>query len=211
MFFYSEIQFCKLLESVENNKSWQFKDPSYYVDRDKVMLMMSYYLGLRKNEVANASVDCIDFENDLYFVHQSIAKNKKARIIPIPNVFCSILKCYVDEYNLDSWLFLSRDQKGKQRESLGHLTSYAVGFRFRIYRKLAGFNSLKDYSKDGKKLSLMRFHDLRGTYATNLDKAGIRLKVIQNLLGHSHLFSTERYLCDSNLEERKQAVNSVFD
>lgn len=70
---------------------------------------------------------------------------------------------------------------------------------------------LKDYSKDGKKLKTLRFHDFRSTYATRLDKHGVRLKVIQNLLRHKHLFSTQRYLRNSSMEERVIAVNDVFN
>jgi len=212
MFAYTTKQFNRLLEAVDKYDKWQFRDSSYYRDRDKIMIKMAFYLGLREAEVAFASVDCIDFENRIYTVYDSVAKKGSGGFLPIPEVFFRNLCSYVEKYNLTGWLFLSRSRNFYvwDRVCLDHISPRAVGFRFEKYRCLAGLDFVKNFSKDGRKLHLMRFHDLRGTFATRLDEAGVRLKIIQNLLRHKHLYSTQRYLSDSKFGERVEAVNSVF-
>ncbi len=210
MIAYSDDQLNLLLKAVDGYKGWQFSDNSYYKDRDKIIIKMAYYLGMRETEIATASVIFLDKVNRLYTVPKGISKNHKLRPLPIPNVFFKELIIYIRKYYLSNWLFLSRTKLGNERKSMGHLSPRAVGFRFHKYRALAGLDMIKDFSTDGRALRRMRFHDLRSTYATRLDRAGVRLKVIQNLLGHSHLSSTERYLKNSTIEERREAVNLVF-
>lgn len=214
MIAYSEEQLNLLLNTIDDYEGWQFRDDSYYKDRDKILIKMAYYLGMREEEVSTASVIFLDKVNKLYTVPKGVSKNHRPRPMPIPELFFNELINYIRKYNLNNWLFLSRSRgfhKAKDNKKFSqNLCPRAIGFRFQKYRKLAGLDMIKDFSKDGRALRRMRYHDLRSTYATRLDKAGVRLKVIQNLLGHLHLSSTERYLSNSTIEERREAVNLVF-
>ena len=51
-------------------------------------------------------------------------------------------------------------------------------------------------------------HTLRHTYATRMVRAGVRLDVVQRLLGHARLATTARYL-HSSLDDLRDAVDSV--
>ena len=57
-------------------------------------------------------------------------------------------------------------------------------------------------------ISNFRFHDLRRTFATYLLENGTNIKIIQNMLGHSSLSMTERYL-SSNYKETLDAIEGL--
>ncbi|MDE7316081.1 MAG: site-specific integrase [Mucispirillum sp.] len=53
-----------------------------------------------------------------------------------------------------------------------------------------------------------RFHDLRRTFATTLLYNDVNIKTIQNMLGHSSIMMTERYLANDSKKEL-DAINKL--
>jgi integrase/recombinase XerC len=213
MFYYNKDHINNLFDSIDYyymalEKPSRHND--YMKERDKMMIKFAYFLGMRRREVATSNIEFIDFKNKVICIPIIFSKNKKRRQIPIPDILFEDLIWYIKKFDLKDYLFVSHI-KTKNGIEVKHLSPVALGNRFRLFRDLSGMHCIKDHSKNGSELSLMRFHDLRGTYATTLERNGIRLKVVQNLLGHLHLSSTDRYLSDTSMEERKEAVVKVFD
>jgi len=52
------------------------------------------------------------------------------------------------------------------------------------------------------------FHDLGHTYASRLVRNGVDLNTVKELLGHSSITTTQRYLY-SQAEQKREAVNSL--
>lgn len=150
--------------------------------RNKAMLEVLFATGTRISELINLEVGSVDYDECIVRVN---GKGKKERIIPLGATAIDALKTYQYNYRIflirnenNKYLFLNRNGDKISRQ----------GF-FKILKKLAvnsGIN--KDISP----------HTLRHTFATYMLNNGADLRVIQELLGHENLETTEIYSHISN-------------
>ena len=148
--------------------------------RDRAILELFYSSGLRVSEVAGLNVDDLNIRDGLV---KARGKGKKERIVPVGHKACDALKSYVIERTLfkrkkivadsDAALFLNRNG--------GRLTDRQIRRLVIKYARAIGF--------DGQ----IGPHTLRHTFATHLLIGGADLRVIQELLGHSSLSTTQKY------------------
>jgi len=151
--------------------------------RNKAMLETLYATGTRISELINLELNQIDFQERIIRV---TGKGKKDRIIPLADSASDALEEYINNYRdylikkETNYVFLNKDGNRISRQ----------GF-FKILKSLckeAGIN--KEISP----------HTLRHSFATNLLNNGADLRVIQELLGHENLETTEIY---SHLSNKK--------
>ena len=148
--------------------------------RDRAIIEFLYSTGVRVGELTGLNVDDIDFSNTLVKVR---GKGRKERIVPVGKPALSALREYIssrpgggkskDGSYTGSPLFLNR--------SGSRLTPRSVRRIIDKYITLSGI---------GRKISP---HALRHTFATHLMDAGADLRVIQELLGHESLSTTQKY------------------
>ncbi len=142
--------------------------------RDKAILELLYSSGLRVSEIAGLNVDDVDMKEGLVKVR---GKGKKERLLPVGSKALDALKSYIIEKMLfrkiGRALFLNRrDQRLSPR-----------GIR-RIVVKYARMIGI-----DGP----IGPHTVRHTFASHLLQGGADLRVIQELLGHASLSTTQKY------------------
>ena len=142
--------------------------------RDRSILELLYSSGLRVAELAGLNMDDINIRESLIKVR---GKGRKERIVPVGSKAIDALKSYTIERILlkskDNALFLNR---------MGtRLTDRGVR---RIVVKYA--KALFIQGRIGP-------HTLRHSFASHLLQGGADLRVIQELLGHSSLSTTQRY------------------
>ncbi len=146
----------------------------FLVVRDRAILELLYASGLRVSELSGLNIDDLNMNEGLV---KARGKGKKERIVPVGKKAIDALKAYLIERVLlqkkDRALFLNRNG--------GRLTDRGIR---RIVVKYARAMLLD--SKIGP-------HTLRHTFATHLLQGGADLRVIQELLGHSSLSTTQRY------------------
>lgn len=155
-----------------------------YAYRNKAMLELLYATGLRVSELVNLKVYDINLEEAIV---KTMGKGSKERIIPLGDYALSALRVYIEEYRsslfkkeINDYLFLNNHGKKMTRQ----------GF-FKIIKKIA-------YEKGiNKKISP---HTLRHSFATHMLKHGADLRIIQELLGHSDVSTTQIYTHVSNEE-----------
>lgn len=155
--------------------------------RNKAMLELLYATGTRISELLNLELNNIDFDECIIRV---IGKGKKDRIIPIGNSALHYLNLYIKEYR--SFILKTKQSNYVFINNNGGKLS-RQGF-FKILKQIAcksGIN--KDISP----------HVLRHSFATYLLNNGADLRVIQELLGHENLVTTEIYshLGNKKIEE----------
>jgi len=146
----------------------------FMIARDKAILELLYSSGLRVSELAGLNLDDINIKESLTKIR---GKGKKERIVPVGSKAIDAIKSYLVERILlkakDKALFLNR---------MGtRLTDRGVR---RIVVKYARGSFIT--GKIGP-------HTLRHSFASHLLQDGADLRVIQELLGHSSLSTTQKY------------------
>jgi integrase/recombinase XerC len=142
--------------------------------RDRAILELLYSSGLRVSELSGLNTDDLNIRETLIKIR---GKGRKERIVPVGSKAIDAVKSYLIERMLlkskDRALFLNR---GRTR-----LTDRSVR---RIVVKYA--RALAMNGKIGP-------HTLRHSFASHLLQGGADLRVIQELLGHSSLSTTQKY------------------
>jgi site-specific recombinase XerD len=164
----------QLLEHVFNENT-QYKFARY---RNRAVLAVMLYAGLRASEALNLKTNHIDVTNKIIHVFQG--KGAKDRVIPMSRN----LHLYLDEYRLE------RSRLGKTGE---HFFTTLRGDRCFTY------SGLKRVVEKAKKATGIRFspHRLRHTFATLMLEGGCDLFSLQKMMGHSDIKTTTIYLSAS--------------
>jgi integrase/recombinase XerD len=140
--------------------------------RNRVALATAYATGLRIGEVVRLKIGSIDSERML--LHIEGGKGGKDRYAMLSPRLLEILRAYWTRARPSLWLFPGQ-------EPGGHVSRGALQSACRAARRRA---------RIGKRVTT---HSLRHSFATHLLESGTDIRIIQVLLGHSHLETTARY------------------
>jgi len=130
-----------------------------------------YAYGLRITEAVTLPISAVDSKQ---MVLRVIGKRNKERILPLTDSILCMLREVWKTHRSRQWLFPSR-------RLATHLSDATARAAFIQARNVCGFNS--DF----------RPHSLRHSFATHMLQRGVDIRIIQMLLGHSSLRSTEIY------------------
>lgn len=148
--------------------------PGLISARDRAILELLYSSGLRVSELSGLDVEDINTKEGLLKVK---GKGKKERIVPVGSKALDAIKSYSVEKiamkRKDKALFLNRTGS--------RLTDRGIRRIVVKYARMIGING-----RIGP-------HALRHTFASHLLQGGADLRVIQELLGHSSLSTTQKY------------------
>jgi integrase/recombinase XerD len=144
-------------------------------DRDRLILLIGAYAGLRVSEIVKLQVEHLDFEDAMIEVHAG--KGDKDRNVPMHTRLAWDLRRYLNG-RTSGWLFPApRSSHG----ATGHLTTRAVQ---NMVAAAAGRAQIARHVTP---------HKLRHTFATQLLAQGADLIEIKDLLGHSSVATTQIY------------------
>jgi integrase/recombinase XerD len=145
--------------------------------RDRAMLELLYACGLRVSELVNLTMEQVDLTQGAV---RLMGKGSKERLVPLGEEAADWLRRYIAHSRPElaagasaRQLFITRRGKAMTRQ--------AFWYRIRHYAVKSGIN---------KTLSP---HTLRHAFATHLLNHGADLRVVQMLLGHSDLSTTQIY------------------
>lgn len=131
--------------------------------RDYALILFLYATGSRISECLELSREDIDGE----WLHIRHAKGEKERVVPIAKVAKEAIEVYLNEFKYEKD-FVWANYKG---DKLSRISA------FKITKKYLGVSP----------------HVLRHSYATSLITGGADLRVVQELLGHASLLTTQVY------------------
>jgi integrase/recombinase XerD len=145
--------------------------------RDKTMLEMLYATGLRVSELVNLTLDQVSLRQGVVRI---VGKGNKERLVPVGEEAMDWMERYLNESRLTllagrqcSYVFVTNRGDNMTRQAFWHI--------IKRHALKAGIS---------KTLSP---HTLRHAFATHLLNHGADLRVVQLLLGHSDLSTTQIY------------------
>jgi integrase/recombinase XerC len=142
--------------------------------RDRAILELLYATGIRVSELVSLNEGMVDFKEGIIRVK---GKGKKERIVPFGSKAKKALEIYLNSRSSErTW-----NKPLFQNNRGGRLSQRSV---HRLVKKYCRKISIK------KQLSP---HAIRHTFATHLLESGADLRIIQELLGHSSLSTTQKY------------------
>jgi len=156
--------------------------------RDRAILELLYGTGIRVSELCSLSL--YDLGDDYIRV---MGKGSKERLVPVTKTALQA----VDEY-----LVRMRDRF----EDKKHLFLTSAG---RPLDRISVWKMVKSYAKKIGIEKSISPHTFRHTYASHLLDSGADVRIIQELLGHAHISSTNRYthVSTEQLRERFKAYH----
>lgn len=142
--------------------------------RDSAILEVLYSSGLRVSEVCHLSIYSIDDDYVRVF-----GKGRKERIVPISQRAVRAVDHYLTQF---------RSQFDSEKETRLFLSKNGSPIdRIMVWRLIKGYAKLVGIKKN------ISPHTLRHSFATHLLDHGADLRIIQEMLGHASISSTDRY------------------
>ena len=169
----AEVQ--RLLDAPGRNDGGRGRHPEAL--RDDAMLEVLYATGLRVSELVKLDLDTINLSAGFL---RATGKGSKQRVVPLGAVAIRKLRRYLTagrphllKSRASNCLFLTRSARGLTRQ----------GF----------WKILRRYARDARIQRPISPHMLRHSFATHLLERGADLRVVQSLLGHANITTTQIY------------------
>ncbi|MDX9752449.1 MAG: site-specific tyrosine recombinase XerD [bacterium] len=145
--------------------------------RDQAMMELLYATGLRVSELLNLRPGDLNFQ---FLFLRTLGKGKKERLVPFHEVAAEKVRFYMEHARPRFCQKKSADTLFVNRRG-GKLSRMGFWKILRKYGVMAGI------------LVELTPHTLRHTFATHLLENGVDLRILQELLGHSSIATTEIY------------------
>jgi len=142
--------------------------------RDKAILEILYASGLRVSEVCTLGIYNVDDQ----FV-RVMGKGRKERLVPVGSEALTAIDHYLTRF---------RSQYDSE-----HNQKLFLNKKGNSIDRVAIWKMIKEYAKTAGITKNISPHTLRHSFATHLLDNGADLRVIQEMLGHASISSTDRY------------------
>ncbi len=180
----NELQVEQLIERIDTKVPFGL--------RNRAMVELLYASGLRISELANARLENLDFEERILRV---TGKGNKTRLVPVGHKACDALAAY---------LSMERPKLVKRRSGSEIFLSER-GTKLTTARI---WQIVKTISRHSGLEKNVYPHLLRHSFATHLLSNGADLRIIQEMLGHADISTTQVYTHVD--QQRLKAVHRKF-
>ena len=156
--------------------------------KHRVLMMTAYSAGLRVSELVRLKPQ--DIHSDRMLIRVNQGKGRKDRYTLLSQRLLDELRAYWRESRPELWLFPNQTRTD-------HMPTCTPARAFYRLKQRAGINHGRG------------IHTLRHSFATHLLEAGVDLRTIQILMGHTSLNTTVKYLhvTEKHLEQTKSPLD----
>ena len=147
--------------------------------RNKALIEILYASGMRVSELVSLRKSLFNGTPELILIK---GKGNKERMVPISKIALSAIKKYLAELKKDSIELYKSDFLFPSRSKSGYLNRERFFLIIKEVANTAGLNA-----------QYVSPHKIRHAFASHLLSNGADLRVIQTLLGHKNLSTTEIY------------------
>lgn len=145
--------------------------------RDKAMLELIYATGLRVSELVSLNVGQVNLEMG---VVRCLGKGQRERMVPMGSIAAYWLRRYLEQ---------ARPQMIRSSED----EALFVNHQGQRLTRQGFWKILKKYARQARLDAGITPHTLRHSFATHLLENGADLRVVQELLGHADISTTQVY------------------
>ena len=145
--------------------------------RDRAILETMYASGLRVSELINLEINNVFFSDGILRI---TGKGSKERIVPVGREALHFIEKYIKDCSVNI--------KNKFSENVLFLN-----FRGKKLSRMAIWDIVKKYCLKAGIKKEIHPHTLRHTFATHLLQGGADIRIIQEMLGHSDISTTQIY------------------
>ncbi len=182
-FLYEE-EMLALLDSIETD--------TLLGVRNKAMIELMYASGLRVSEVVHLRIEDVHLDDQFMRI---MGKGQKERDVPFHDYAKVWLVKYLEEARIELMASYHQDHHYVFVNSRGGMLS-SRGVEKILNKVMAHYDPLRKIHP----------HTIRHSFATHLLNAGMDLRVVQELLGHAHLSTTQVYT-----HVTKEKLKEVYD
>lgn len=186
---------AKTLSEKELKRLLAVSSTTRHADRDRMIILMSYYAGLRVGEIAALTIGHVTSQDgsikDQFILTAEQTKGNKPRTVMLAEKLQKELAVYVDGLKYKD---PHRPLFGSQRSRTG-FSANTLCKRMKHLYMLAGIDGGSSHSG-------------RRTFITTLANKGVGVRVLMALAGHRNIGTTQRYI-DLNDELLKVAINLI--
>ncbi len=161
---------------------------------DRTLFELAYAGALRSNEVLEARTEDVDLEESFFRVRG--AKGGEERMVILTSSASVWMRLYLEKVRK---VFL----RGKESDYLFPATSGRRQLKRHLIDRVREYTEISGLVEKKKSFT---FHAFRRSAATHLLEAGADLRLIQELLGHRNLASTEIYLATTTSDLREVLI-----
>lgn len=185
---------AKTLKDTELKTVLAVVSQTSHPERNRAMLLLSYWAGMRVGEIAALKICDVVGENgkikEQIYLHASQTKGNNGRTVTLSDKLRKELANYASTIlsPCTSWAFIP-----SQRDRKNGFRSNSLGQEFISIYKRSGVDAATSHSG-------------RRTFITNLANKGVSARVLMALAGHRNLSTTQRYI-DVNDDLKRVAVN----
>lgn len=159
-----------------------------YADCLTPTVIVSLETGLRRGELFGLRWPFVDFKARTIQVEPETAKSARGRVVPLSDTAHQTLR--------DWWLQNGQPKRGRV---------FPVSNLKKSYHAVLADAAVTRVGEDGKRLN---WHSLRHTFGSRLGAAGVDPETIRDMMGHSSLATTQRYL-HTTADRKRRAIEAL--